>query len=196
MAEQSPRNPDPNAPQNPPRSVANQAVRRTALRTYLGPIVALFVIVGLALLYWDTRPPASDREANQVARDDANVAGTAGERNPDKDSPGGFDPQPTPDSTRDEIERRGGHVVSELGALLDDKASADAGRRVEITGVDVERVESATTFWVKDGNARVQVIAPAAGPTVRQGQQVDITGVAERSGDTLRIRASRVVVAQ
>jgi hypothetical protein len=196
MAELSPRNPDPGAPQNPPQSVVNPDVRRTALRTYLGPIVALFVIAGLALLYWTTRPQVTEREANQINRDDANVAGTAGERNPDEESPGGFDPQRTPESTRDEIEHRGGTVVSELGELLDEKAKADAGRRVEISGVDVEQVDGPTTFWVRDGNARVQVIGPAAGPAVRQGQQVDIIGVAERSGETLRIRASKVSVNQ
>jgi hypothetical protein len=196
MAEYSPRNPDPNAPQNPPQSVANRGVRRRALRTYLLPLVALFVLIGLALLYWIPRGPVDERTAGQVAQGDANVAGTAGERNPDPDSPGGSDPQPVPNSTRDELEQRGGHVVTELGALLDERAMADAGRRVEISDVDVEEVESPTSFWVKDGNARVQVIAPASSAKVQTGQQVNIVGVAERDGKTLRIRASRISMSQ
>jgi hypothetical protein len=196
MAEYSPRNPDPDAPQNPPNSVVNRDVRRTALRTYFLPLVALFAIVGLTLLYWASRPPAVERAANQPDREDANVAGTAGERNPDDNSPGGHEPQRTPDSTRDEIEHRGGQIVTELGALLEEGAHGEIGRRVEIADVDVDQVDSPTSFWVKDGNARVHVVAPAAGLEVRPGQQVNVTGVAERSGDVLRIRASKVSVSQ
>ena len=204
MAEHtSPRNPDPNAPQNPPNSVANRDVRRTALRVYLGPIIALFVVVGLVLLYWASRPPVTERAANQPQRDDPNVEGTSGERNPGggtaaevERQPGGFDPQRTPESTREEVEHRGGHVVSELGDLLEENAHGEIGRRVEISDVDVEQVDSPTSFWVKDGNARVQVVAPAGMVEVKQGQQVHITGVAERSGSTIRIRASKVGLSQ
>jgi hypothetical protein len=196
MAEYSPRNPDPNAPQNPPNSVVNRGVRRTALRTYLLPIVALFLVVGLALIYWASRPPVTERAANLPERDDPNVAGTAGERNPDDNSPGGHEPQRTPESTADELEHRGGQTLTELGALLEENAHGEVGRRVEIQDVDVDQVESATSFWVKDGNARVHVIAPSAAIQVRAGQQVNLTGVAERSGDVLRIRASKVSVSQ
>jgi hypothetical protein len=192
MAEYSPRHPDPNAPQNPPNSVVNRDVRRTALRTYLLPIIALFVVVGLTLVYWASRPPAVEREANLPPREDANVAGTAGERNPDETSPGGHEPQPAPESTSDELEHRGGRVLTELGALLEENAHGDVGRRVEIADVDVDQVDGPTSFWVKDGNARVHVVAPSAGFEVRPGQQVNISGVAERSGDVLRIRASKV----
>jgi hypothetical protein len=196
MAEYSPQNPDPNAPQNPPNSVVNRDVRRTALRTYLLPIVALFAVIGLTLLYWSSRPPATERAANLPDREDANVAGTAGERNPDENSPGGHEPQRTPDSAREEVEHRGGHTVTELGDLLEENAHGEIGRRVEVADVDVDQVDSPTSFWVKDGNARVHVVAPAAGTEVRPGQQVDVVGVAERSGTTLRIRASRVTVSQ
>jgi hypothetical protein len=203
MAEYTSRNPDPNAPQNPPNSVVNRDVRRTALRTYVGPIIALFLIVGLVLLYWASRPPAADREANQIERDDPNVEGTAGERNPGGATPsgvdtqaGGHEPQRTPESTREEIEHRGGDAVTELGELLDEGARGELGRRVEIADVDVERVDSPTSFWVADGNARVQVVASQGGLAVRQGQQVHITGVAERSGNSIRIRASKVALSQ
>jgi hypothetical protein len=195
MAEYSPRNPDPNAPQNPPNSVANRDVRRTALRTYLLPIVAFFAVVGLTLLYWSARPPANEREANLPDRD-ANVAGTAGERNPDDNSPGGHNPDPKPGSTADELEFRGVRVVTELGELVDEKAQVDAGRRVEIEDVDVDQVDSPTSFWVRDGNARVNVVAPSTGGEVRAGQQVTISGVAERQGNVLRIRASKVSPSQ
>jgi hypothetical protein len=196
MAELSPRNPDPNAPQNPPNSVVNRNVRRTALRTYVGPLIALFVVVGLALLYWASRPPVTERAANSVEQEDQNVAGTAGERNPDEHSPGGFEPQRKPESTRAEVRHRTGEVVNELGALLDENAHGEIGRRVEIADVDVDKVESPTSFWVRDGNARVQVIAPSAGIKVSEGQQVNIVGVAERSGQVLRIRASKVGISQ
>ena len=196
MVEHSPRNPDPNAPQNPPNSVANRSVRKTALRTYLLPLIAFVVLAALALVYWSAQPPRAERDANLIDRDNPNVAGTAGERGPDQDSPAGRDPQRTPDSTRDEVEDRGGDVVNELGALLDERALADAGRKVEVTDVNVDQVDSPTSFWVKDGSARVEVIAPAGSTPVRPGQQVDITGVAERSGEVLRIRASKIAVSK
>ena len=196
MAEYSPRNPDPNAPQNPPNSVVNRDVRRTALRTYLFPILAFCAVVGLTLLYWAGRPPANEREANLPDRGDPNVAGTAGERNPDDNSPGGHNPDPKPGSTADELEFRGVRVVTELGELVDEKAHVEAGRRVEIEDVDVDQVDSPTSFWVRDGNARVNVVAPSTGADVRPGQQVTISGVAQRQGDVLRIRASKVSPSQ
>jgi len=196
MAEYSPRNPDPNAPQNPPNSVANRDVRRTALKTYLLPLVALFAVIGLTLFYWAARPPAVEREANMPDRGDPNVEGTAGERNRGDDTAGGHDPDRTPQSTAEEIEHRGGRVITELGGLLEENARGEVGRRVEIADVDVDQVESPTSFWVKDGNARVHVVAPSAGMEVRAGQQVDVSGVAERHGDVLRIRASKVTLSQ
>ena len=196
MAEYSPRNPDPNAPQNPPQSVVNRGVRRTALRTYMLPLVAFFVVVGLTLFYWAARPPANEREANLPEPRDSNVAGTAGERNPDPDSPGGHNPDRTPGSTADELQHRGVRLVTELGELLDDKSQVEIGRRVEVSDVDVDQVDGPTTFWIKDGNARVQVVAPSAGMEVRPGQQVNVSGVAERDGKTIRIRASKVTLNQ
>lgn len=182
---------DVNAPQNPPNSVANPRVRRMALRAYLGPLVVFFVVVGIALLYWATRPGQPQVTASDAETDIPRAQGTGGDT-----TPGGHQPQPVPDSTRDEIEQRTGQVVTELGELLDEKARAEIGRRVEIDDVDVEQVETPTSFWVRDGNARVQVIAPTSDTTVRAGQQVNIAGVAERSGDTLRIRASKVTVSR
>jgi len=42
-------------PHNPPNSVLQPNVGSTALWAYLGPIVALFIIIGIALIYWATR---------------------------------------------------------------------------------------------------------------------------------------------
>jgi hypothetical protein len=182
------RNENPNAPENPPNSVVNPRVRRTALRVYLGPLVVFFAVIGIALLYWATRPERPDASVDRGETDIPRAEGTAGNT-----TPGGHEPQRAPDSTRAEIEHRGGAVVTELGELLDERARADAGRRVEVRDVNVDRVESPTSFWVRDGNAVVQVVASVE-TNVRAGQQVNITGIAERTGDILRIRASNVVV--
>jgi hypothetical protein len=196
MAEPYRRDPDPDAPQNPPNSVANRDVRKTALRTYLGPLVVFFVVVGLALLYWATRPAPVDEAALGAEDDAAEVAqGTSGEGIRSSDTPGGHNPQPTPRSTEQEIDNRTGAVVTELGDLLDEKARADTGRRVHVTDVDVDTVDGPTSFWVRDGSARVQVIANEGATEVRPGQQVTIIGTAEpAAGETLRIRASKGTV--
>src|SRR4051794_19082992 len=92
-------------PQNPPNSVANRDVRRSALRAYLGPLVALFVIAGVALIYWANRSPVMHSDPAEVATTGQDVVG---ERGNSSDTPGGFDPQGHASSTSDEIERRGG----------------------------------------------------------------------------------------
>ena len=176
---------DPNAPKNPPNSVVNPRVRRTALWLYLGPIVALFVLAGLAWLYWNSRPAPGGEQVAE--REVPRAEGTAGNT-----TPGGFDPQPAPESTREEIEHRGGAAMTELGAALDDPNAV--GRRIEVTEVDVEQVDRPGLFWVRDGRIRVAVAAPANSPEVRVGQRVNITGVVERRDGAPRIRATRVSV--
>ena len=197
MAERYPRDHDPNAPQNPPNSVVNRGVRKTALRAYLAPILVFFLAVGVALLYWAMRPDrpddasragATNQETSEQAR------GTSGESPTSTDTPGGHEPQRTPGSTSEEIEHRTGAAVTELGDLLDQKARGDTGRRVQVTDVDVDAVDGPTSFWVRDGNARVQVIWNGGTTEVRPGQQVNITGTAEPAGQVLRIRASSVTV--
>jgi hypothetical protein len=37
-------------PNNPPNSVVNPNVRRTALRSYLGPLIVFFAVVGIGLI--------------------------------------------------------------------------------------------------------------------------------------------------
>lgn len=98
-------------PRNPPQAVLNRNVRRAALGTYLGPLVVLFVIIGLALLYWARREPGRDLEDNTLNPS----IGTTGERaNENENEParnldqGGGDPASRPDSTKEEIDERGG----------------------------------------------------------------------------------------
>jgi hypothetical protein len=76
--------------------------------------------------------------------------------------------------------------------VFEEQVGENDGRRVEIKGVTIERVESPALFWVRDGNARVPVIAPPSGAQVKAGESVDLTGTVQRVGTELRIRATRV----
>ena len=172
---------------NPPESVANPGVRRAALRAYLGPIVAFFLVVGAALLYWSNRPAPPDAGDERASQTEG-TTGAAPER---ADTPGGHDPQPAHETTRSEVEHRASDAITELGEVIEEDARGEIGRRVEVHDVEVERVEAPALVWVRDGNARVAVVMPA-GRTVVAGQQIDIVGVVERAGDSARIRASQV----
>ena len=95
-------------PRNPPQAVLNPGARGTALKSYLGPIVVLFVIIGLALIYWARRDPGRDFDDNSLNP----TTGTTGERLKDGDpsrdlNQGGGDPASQPDSTKDELKDRG-----------------------------------------------------------------------------------------
>jgi hypothetical protein len=83
-------------PSNPPNALLRKETRSRALMSYVLPIVILFVIVGLGLIYWATRGPVADDE-----RDESPI-GTSGEP-----APGAADPQPRFDDTTDELEFRG-----------------------------------------------------------------------------------------
>ena len=185
-------------PRNPPNSVANRDVRRTALRSYLGPLVVFFIVAGLALIYWANRSPVVNEDPAEIGTSGQDVVG---ERGNDSDTPGGFQPDPRPDSTRDEIERRGGAgtgtevgggtPLNELGSALENDGRA-VGQRIEVRDVDVIDAGDGRTFWVRDGNARIAVAAPA-GTNVTNGSTVDVSGVVESDGKGgVRIRASRV----
>ena len=180
---------EPGTRQNPPDSVVNRGVRRTALSIYLGPIVILFAIVGIAFLYWATRPP---RQAADETRGEPRAEGTAGVQPPADRTPGGRSPDAVPETAREEIEQRGGAAITELGEVLEEHARGTIGRRIEIRDVDVERVESPTLFWIRDGNARIAVVSPGGSPSAQPGRSVSVFGTVERAGDTVRIRASRV----
>ena len=95
-------------PHNPPESVTNRHVRREALWSFLGPVIVLAVILGLAMIYWGRREPGreiGDRNLNPAI-------GTTGDQ-PKEDNAtpdfqqGGGDPARRPDSTADELKQRG-----------------------------------------------------------------------------------------
>jgi hypothetical protein len=177
-------------PRNPPNSVVNREVRRTALRVYLGPIIALFFVVGLGLIYWANRSP--------IVREDPALVGTSGdqqdvvgERGNDSDTPGGFNPNPRPDNTRDELKFRGARIVTDLRAIA--SRDAAAAQPVDIRGATVVDVKSPTLFWVQDGDARVAVSAPDGRRAPERGSTVNVRGVVESDDQGgLRIRASSV----
>jgi hypothetical protein len=189
-------------PRNPPQSVADPAVRRAAFWSYVGPLAALFIVIGIALIYWANRGPVDSEGPDQI--------GTTGEQQDtvgDSGTSGGFDPQSRPDSTADELERRGadgssqgpmpgltaGMPLNELGSLFEGESRTVVGRRIDVQDVNVTDAGDGRTFWIQDGNARVAVLAPPDGPAVRSGSTVDVSGVVEPDGQgSVRIRATRV----
>lgn len=181
--------PDLRSPRNPENSVLHPEVRSKAVRTYLLPLVGFFVVVGLALAYWATRPVVSDYEDEE---DQTRVAGTTGERSPGHDQPGGHNPDLKPTDTEDEIVDRVGRPITSVSDIFKEEGRTSTGRRVELNDVEVERVDSPTSLWVKDGDTRVEVVAPAGTRPLKPGQRVRIAGVVQRTGDTLWIRGSRV----
>jgi hypothetical protein len=182
------------APSNPPNAVLRPAVRRKALRTYLGVIVALCLVAGAALVFWataDISPDADDRT-------DPSAVGTSGDRQPRENTPGGFNPAPRPHSTSDELESRGVNQPPQgpmpgLRGLRGGSEQAMTGRQVDLENVMVERADGAT-FWIRDGNETATVVTSGGMPTVRAGQRVDISGTVEQAGNDVRIRASRIDV--
>jgi hypothetical protein len=168
-------------PKNPPSSVLQPEVRRTALAIYLGPLIVIAVIVGVALIYWANYESAPNEDVTDTI-------GTVG----DEATPGGFNPDPRADTPREEVEYRGGSAMTSLGAVVEAKDQA-IGRSVDLENVTVADVRSATSFSIQDGDRRVSVEAPAGGPSVRDGSRIDVSGVIESNGQgNVRIRATRI----
>jgi hypothetical protein len=84
------------APSNPPRATVGPATVVAGMWYYLAPIVLIAAVILMALFYW------GDREDS---RDEA-VEPTTGIS--DETTPGGGNPAPEPNSTKDESEFRGG----------------------------------------------------------------------------------------
>ena len=168
-------------PRNPPNSVANPGVRRTALRAYLWPLIALFVVAGIALIYWANRGPVYNDPRDGVGTTGVDAVG---ERGNDPNTPGGFSADPRQKSTEDELEFRGAGN------------SGTAGDRFELNDVRVVGVrDGGRTFWVEDDGQQVEIAAPENAPAVKAGATVSITGVRESNGQGgTRVRASRVSV--
>jgi hypothetical protein len=195
-------------PRNPPNSVTNNAVRSTALKSYLGPLVVLFIVVGLALVYWANRGPVYDGvEEGRVGTTGDTEVDAIGERGgAGVDTPGGFEPAGRPDSTRDELEARGvgspdadlpglvaGNTLSDLRQMLNGDPKTMLGRRVDVSDARVIDAQSATMFWIQKDDAKVAVSAPQNGTAPRNGDEVTISGIVEPNGQGgVRIRATRV----
>ena len=186
------------APQNPPNSMVNPAARATWWRSSVG-ILAIVLIGVTAAFGW----VVIQRELGKGGRTpDSQTIGTSGTQNVREDRPGGFEPAPHPDSTRDELEFRGvgdrpqgpmpglnANDITDAGEVK----NAAVGSRVRLTNVAVERANG-DTFWIRADDTTLMVVAPGGTPTVRGGQQVNVTGTIEVTGDTRRIRASRIDV--
>ena len=99
------RSEDTTDPNNPPNSMINEKTRSRAFWSYVGPILALFVIVGIVLIYWLSRGPV---QQPNTERRQGQPIGTSGQRWPTEQSDGGFNPAPRPRGTRDELKYRGG----------------------------------------------------------------------------------------
>jgi hypothetical protein len=166
-------------PHNPPRVLLKPESRRAALWSYLGPVIALFLIVGVALVYWVNRTPAAGD-----ARNDGAAIGTIG-----RDSPGGGDPQPPFSSTDDELKYRGRPNADEqtIRSIEDARKAARASQRVALADVTVDKIDGSIT-WVKQGTDRIAVVGNGA-TQFKSGEAVSVSGMTERdaSGD-VRIR--------
>ena len=169
-------------PRNPPEVLLKPAARRAAVWSYLGPVVALFVIAGVAMLYWVNRGPVP----NDARTDDAAI-GTVG-----RDSPGGGDPKGAFKSTEDELKYRGAPDADE-GTIrsIESVRTADgsSARRVMLDRVTVDAVDGSTT-WIKDGSDRIAVVTDSA-PGVTSGDAASVSGTTERDGQgNVRIRGT------
>ncbi len=171
-------------PRNPPRAVNNPDTRRAAVWSYFAPVVVLFVVIGLGLVYWSNRPGRQPKVAEPRPE-----VGTVGS------TQGGFDPATKPGSVRGEIERRGEDLapVTSLSDLWHGKG-VQAGRQVDLKDVKVESAKD-DQFWVRDGDARMLVLAADGAAAVKPGAHVNVAGRVERdSAGTFVIRANRVDV--
>jgi uncharacterized protein YdeI (BOF family) len=173
------------APQNPPNSMIRPRARTGWLASSLGTLIAVFLIVA-AVFIWVTIERSLGRGSEAVA--DRDTAGTSGVRD---NSPGGFSADPTPGSTEDELKFRG--ATADSLTKMSDVKNGTAGQRVELHNVSVERTDG-DTFWIRDDDVTVAVVAPGGSPTVKAGQKINVTGTIEGNADSTRVRASRIDV--
>src|SRR5688572_1930408 len=184
------------APQNPPNSMVNPTARTAWWGSSVGILAIVFLIV-IAGFGW----VLVQRQLGKGGRTpDSQTIGTSGAVR--GNTPGGFDPAPQPGSTREELEFRGvgdppqgpgpglnADYITAAGEVKD----APAGSRVRLTNVAVDRSDG-DTFWIRADDTTMAVVAPGGTPTVRAGQHVNVTGTIEATGETKRIRASRIDV--
>lgn len=174
---------------DPPYAVVRPAARRIALLSYLGPVIVLFAVVGIALIYWVNRGAVAPN-----GQRDRDAVGTFGRD-------GGGTADPDFDSTRDEIRYRGGKDSADQasGATATTIAQAlrlDASRAqsVALSGVRVAGTEG-DVVWVTDGERRVAVVRPPGADLPRTNDRIDVAGMSERDSlGGVRIRATRLAV--
>jgi hypothetical protein len=85
-------------PKNPPNSVLAPRARSAALRWFVGSLVVFFLLIGVALVFWNAANPRPSVEEQREA-----AVGTSGYYSTE----GGHDPIRRPRSTRDELKFRG-----------------------------------------------------------------------------------------
>lgn len=178
-------------PHNPPNPLLKPETRNRALMSYVAPIVVLFVVVGVALIYWANRGPVGTTDDLR----EENAIGTVG-----REAPGGNDPAPDFGDTDDEVRFRSGSgegaavAGSGRGETVMDVAavsSTTAGQRVRLQDIEVDAVDQ-NTLWIRGNGGRVAVMAPE-GTAVAAGDRVDVVGTTETdSQGAVRIRASEV----
>jgi hypothetical protein len=179
--------------------MVNPDARTGWLASSLGVLAIVFLIVG-GVFAW----VLVERQLGKGGRTpDSQTIGTSG--NIRDNTPGGFNPTPAPDTTRDELEFRGIPDEPEPQSAAQgpsedyvtdasEAQNAAAGSRVRLTNVAVDRADGGT-FWIRAGDTTLMVIAAGGTPTVRGGQQVNVTGTIDvTAGGTRRIRASRIDV--
>jgi|SRR4051812_7903257 len=93
-----------NDPNLPPNVMVNKTTRNNAFWSYMGPVIALFVIFAIAMVYWMSRNDGTRPNG------DNQVIGTSGETGGTDQKEGGFQPAPKPGNTGDEVEHRGGEA--------------------------------------------------------------------------------------
>ena len=85
-------------PKHGPNSVLAPRARSAALRWFVGSLVVFFLLIGVALVFWNAANPRPSVEEEREA-----VVGTSGYYSTE----GGHDPIRRPRSTRDELKFRG-----------------------------------------------------------------------------------------
>ena len=196
-------------PGNPPNSVFNRRVQKAAAGSYGGVLIAFVLILAFGLLYWANRGPVQldpeDREEIGTTGVPDDRDDVVGERDNRENTPGGSNPDRRPESTIEELEYRGvdqpdkavpgprrERTLTGL-AMLEGEPKDLVGRRVEISSVNVIDADNPTHFWIQDGNAKMEVMAPRGGPAVKANSRVDVSGAVEEDGrGGVRIRAEKV----